>query len=225
MADTPNRSQRPKLNPSAIGDVIRDPKKYVHSIREEIVGVLIFIGVIWVCFALDFIFPLDKLALVPRTLSGLPGIVASPFLHKGFGHILGNTFSLFILLTLLAGSRARSPYIVASLIVTSGALLWLLGRNGTNEHVISHVGASGLVYGLITFHICAGIFERRLTSIAISVLVGLFYGLTLIRGIIPLGQYGVSWDGHLFGAIAGVIVAAAWTGQKFFAKKIARPTG
>ena len=196
-------------------------KRSVHSIREEIVGVLLFIGVLWVCFLLDYFFlPLERLGLVPRTLQGLPGIAASPFLHQTWGHILGNTFSLLILLTLLAGSRARSPYIVASLILLSGLLLWLLGRNGTEQNRIVHMGASGLVYGLITFHICAGIFERRLPSIAISILVGLLYGLTLIRGVVPLLQQpGISWDGHLMGAIAGVIVAAIWTGADRFQRR------
>lgn len=192
---------------------VKNPRAYAHSIREEIAGVVLFLGVIWMCFLLDyFLLPLEEFALVPRTMRGLPGIAVSAFIHQTWGHILGNTFSLFILLTLLAGSRARSPYIVASLILVSGLLLWLFGRNGTPARPVAHMGASGLVYGLITFHICAGIFERRLISIAIAILVGLFYGLTLIQGVVPLFQpAGVSWDGHLFGAVAGVIVAAVWT--------------
>ncbi|MEM8679368.1 MAG: rhomboid family intramembrane serine protease [Planctomycetota bacterium] len=201
-------------------DMVRDPRRYVHSIREEVTGVVIFLGIIWACYVLSCFFPLNDLALIPRTVRGLPGIVMAPFLHESWGHLLGNTFSLFILLTLLAGSRARSPYIVASLILTSGVLLWLFGRNGTPDAPRAHVGASGLVYALITFHICAGIFERRLVSIAISILVGLFYGLTLVQGITPLTQHpAISWDGHLMGAIAGVLVAAAWTMPAYLRRK------
>lgn len=171
-----------------------------HTMRRDMRAVLAFIVVIWVIFLLDRVLPLEALGLVPRTLRGLTGIVAMPFLHGNLQHIIGNTVPLAVTLLLLAGSRANSGGIVVLITLIGGTALWLFGRTAL------HIGASGLVFGLIAFHIFAGIFERRFQSIVIAVIVGLLYATTLLRGIIPL-QEGVSWDGHLFGGLAGIVVA------------------
>ena len=178
-----------------------------HSVGDEITKVLIFVGIIWLVFFLDMALPLSEwFALIPRTVRRIPGIVAMTFLHHGLGHILANTVPLIVLLTLLAGSRANSWTTVAALIVVGGSLLWLFGRNGTESHQISHVGASLLVFALVTFFLSAAWFERRLVPMLIAVLVGFLYGWSTLMGVIPTGG-GISWDGHLCGAIAGVIVA------------------
>ena len=178
-----------------------------HSVGDEITKVLIFVGVIWIVFFLDMALPLSEwFALIPRTIGRIPGIVAMTFLHKGLGHILSNTVPLIVLLTLLAGSRANSWTTVAALIVVGGSLLWLFGRNGTQAHQISHVGASLLVFSLVTFFLSAAWFEKRLVPMLIAVLVGFLYGWSTLMGVIPTGG-GISWDGHLCGAVAGVIVA------------------
>ena len=178
-----------------------------RSIGDEITKVLIFVGVIWAVFFLDIVLPLSEwFALVPRFVSGLPGILAMTFLHKDFSHILANTVPLIVLMTLLAGSRANSWPTVASLIVVGGSLLWLFGRNGTDRLIVSHIGASLLVFSLVTFFLSAAWFEKRLVPMLIAVLVGFLYGWSTLMGVIPTSS-GVSWDGHLCGAIAGVIVA------------------
>jgi len=178
-----------------------------HSIGDEITKVLIFVGVIWIVFFLDFALPLSEwFGLVPRTVERIPGIVAMTFLHKDFGHLLANTVPLIVLLTLLAGSRAHSWKTVGALIVVGGSLLWLFGRNGTDALIVSHIGASLLVFALVTFFLAAAWFEKRLVPMLIAVLVGFLYGWSTLTGVIPSGN-GVSWDGHLCGAVAGVIVA------------------
>jgi len=181
-----------------------DPR-YIHSVRDDVLGILLFLGLIWVVFLIDtfvpFI-PFERLGLIPRAVRGLDGIVTMPFIHKDFGHIIGNTVPLGVVLLLLAGSRANSIAIVVMTVVLSGLLLWIFGREAR------HIGASGLIFGLIAFHICAGIFEKRMQSILIAVVVGLLYAGTLFRGIVPF-QQGVSWDGHLLGAIAGGLIAFA----------------
>ena len=180
-----------------------------NSVGDEISGVLTFVAVIWVAFFADWALPLSEwFALIPRDVARLPGIVAMTFLHGNFGHLLSNTVPLIILLTLLSGSRANSWQTVAMIVVIGGALLWLFGRNGTDSHVVSHIGASLLVFGLITFFLAAAWFEMRVVSIVIAVLVGVLYGWSLLFGVVPM-QRGVSWDGHLCGAVAGVIVAFA----------------
>ena len=172
----------------------------VHSIKRDLAGVGIFIALIWIVFALDTFLGLENYGLIPRTLSGLIGIVTMPFLHADFKHLLGNTVPLVVTMMLLAGSRANSGAIVTIITLLSGIGLWIFGRTAL------HIGASGVVFGLITFHICAGIFEKRLQSVVLSVVVGLLYASTILQGVVPF-QPGVSWEGHLIGSIAGAFVA------------------
>ncbi len=173
-----------------------------HTVREELRGIAIFIAVIWAAFLLSLVFPsLDSFGVVPRTLRGLVGIVAAPFLHADFHHLLSNTIPLFILLALLAGSKARSFEIVIDVIVLGGLLLWICGRSA------DHIGASGLIFGLIAFLMLAGFLEKRVVPMMIAILVGFLYGGTLIWGIMPSFGSQMSWDGHLCGAVAGGIVA------------------
>ena len=172
----------------------------VHTVRRDFGLIAAFLATIWVVFALDRFLPLEVFGLVPRTVGGLVGIVAMPFLHGDFAHLMANSVPLAVTLLLLAGSRANSGAIVLLIALLGGAGLWLFGRQAL------HIGASGLVFGLIAFHIFAGIFERRLQSVIISCVVGLMYASTLLQGVLPL-QRGVSWDGHLFGALAGALVA------------------
>ncbi|MGA2259746.1 MAG: rhomboid family intramembrane serine protease [Thermoguttaceae bacterium] len=177
-----------------------------HTIRQELFGIVAFIGVIWGVFAVSTFFPhLDNFGVVPRTLPGLAGIPAMPFLHANLDHILSNTFPLFILLALLAGSKAQSWVIVVDIVLLGGLLLWLCGRSA------DHIGASGLIFGLIAFLILSGFLEKRLVPLAIAVIVGFGYGSTLISGVLPRLGSQVSWDGHLCGAVAGGIVAYALT--------------
>jgi len=151
----------------------------VHTIRRDFVAIAVFIAIIWIVFAFD------------RSM---------PFLHGDLSHIIGNTIPLAVTLLLLAGSRANSSAIVFLITILAGAGLWVFGREAL------HIGASGLVFGLIAFHICSGFFERRIKSIVVAVLVGGLYAGTLLNGVLPF-QKGVSWDGHLIGAIAGALVA------------------
>lgn len=174
--------------------------KHQHSLKRNLTGISIFIAVIWIVFFLDRLLPLESLGLVPRSFSGLIGIVTMPFLHADLKHLIGNTVPLAVTLFLLAGSRADSGVIVVTVAILSGILLWLFGRTAL------HIGASALVFGLIAFHIFAGLFERRLISIIIALGVGFFYSATFLQGILPF-QRGVSWEGHLFGGVAGGLVA------------------
>jgi membrane associated rhomboid family serine protease len=180
-----------------------------HTIAEEIHGVVLFVGAVWGVFLLSLAFPaIDRFGVVPRTLIGLVGIPAMPFLHQDLGHILGNTIPLFVLLTLLAGSRARSWEVVADIILVSGALLWVVGRPAV------HIGASGLVSGLTSFLILSGLVEKRIIPLLIAVFVGFFYGGSLLLGVIPRFGSQVSWEGHICGAIAGGIIAYLLTAEE-----------
>jgi len=172
----------------------------VHTIKRDFAGVAAFIAIIWIVYALDRFLPLENFGLVPRTVRGLTGIVAMPFLHGDFAHLLGNTIPLAITTLLLAGSRANSGIIVVMIALLCGMGVWLFGRTAL------HIGASGVVFGLIAFHVFAGVFEKRLKSVVLAAVVGFLYASTLLQGIVPF-QRGVSWEGHLIGAVAGAFVA------------------
>jgi membrane associated rhomboid family serine protease len=177
-----------------------------HTIRQEIHGVVLFVGAIWAVYFVSLVFPgLDDYGVVPRKLVGLAGILAMPFLHANLHHLLSNTIPLLILLILLAGSRAESWEVVGIIAVLGGVLLWIFGRPAV------HIGASGLISGLTAFLVLAGFLEHRLIPLLIALLVGFLYGGSLVLGILPRVGSQISWDGHLCGAIAGGIVACALT--------------
>ncbi len=150
-----------------------------HAIRDEIKGVLLFVGAIWAIYFVSLVFPgLDHYGVIPRTLVGLVGIPAMPFLHANLHHLLSNTVPLVVLLILLAGSRAESWDIVAVITVLGGALLWIFGRTAV------HIGASGLISGLTTFLILSGLLEQRIIPLFVALVVGFLYGGSLVLGVV-----------------------------------------
>ena len=187
-------------------------KEHIHSFTSDLKGIALFLAMIWIVFIIDRFLPLESFGMIPRSFKGLAGIVTLPFLHANLAHIMANSVPLVVLLCLLAGSRANSIDIVVLISVIAGVLLWLFGRDAV------HIGASVLVFGLIGFLVCAGFFEKRLSSALIAIGVAVVYGSTLFYGVLPI-QRGVSWEGHLFGAIAGGVMAY------YIAGDLARGTG
>jgi len=159
------------------------------GLQREITGIVVLVAIMWAVFFIDRFTPLEALGLIPRTFRGLAGIVAMPLLHLDLGHIFSNTVPLLVLGVLLAGSTSKSSAVIGSIWVLSGVGLWIFGREAL------HIGASGLVFGLVTFLIVAGFIEKRFVPLAISVIVGFLYGGTLFTGILPISP-GTSWDGH-----------------------------
>jgi membrane associated rhomboid family serine protease len=182
-----------------------------HTIREELYAVLAFVGFIWLVFVIEYIpgLHLENYGIVPRTARGLIGILTAPFLHVNLGHITSNTIPLIVLLVLLAGSRAATWAIVLAIVLLSGALLWLLGRPA------NHIGASSLIYGLVAYLFVSGIREQRIVPMLIAVVVGFLYGGSLAAGVVPRLGSQVSWEGHLFGAVAGAAIAYFMTRKPF----------
>ena len=174
--------------------------EHVHSLARDVRWIAIFIALIWLVYLADRFLPLESFGLVPRSFKGLLGIVTLPFLHADWAHIISNSVPLIVLLLLLAGSRANSIDIVVLISVLAGIGLWIFGRTAI------HIGASVLVFGLVGFLVCAGFFEKRLLSALIAIGVAVVYGSTLMYGVLPT-QSGVSWEGHLIGAISGGLIA------------------
>ncbi|RMF39149.1 MAG: rhomboid family intramembrane serine protease [Alphaproteobacteria bacterium] len=141
-----------------------------------------------------------QFGLIPREIVGLDGILAMPLLHGSVDHALTNTPPLIVLGGLLGLTASRSLLAINAMIVAvGGGLVWLLGRAAL------HVGASGLIFGWFAFLVARGIIDRSPLTLAIAALAGALYG-TIILGVLP-GQPGVSWEAHLFGAVAGVLAA------------------
>ncbi|MDF1739550.1 MAG: rhomboid family intramembrane serine protease [Verrucomicrobiales bacterium] len=144
---------------------------------------------------------LDNFGIKPRTLSGLFGILAAPFLHGGFGHLLSNTLPFLMLGGIvLIGGRKLFVAISLFIIAIGGGALWTVGPAGTN-----HIGASLLIFGYLGFLLARGVVEKSTFWIVVSVVVLVLYG-GMLAGVLP-GQEGISWQGHLFGFISGVLGA------------------
>jgi len=141
---------------------------------------------------------LDGLGIWPRQMRGLPGVLLSPWLHGGFGHLMANTMAFLGLglLVLMAEGR-RFVGTTLALVVVSGLGTWVIGRPGS-----VHIGASGLIYGYFGYLLGRAIWERKLGWAVLGVFVGVVYG-GMIFGVMP-GQGPISWEGHLAGLVAGL---------------------
>lgn len=166
-----------------------------------------FVALLWIVEGVDALFfsspttTLDQYGVLPRDGEGLVGIVLSPLLHSGFGHLGANTVPTLVLLFLtLAGGIARGLLTTAVIWVVSGLGVWLVSPADTIT-----VGASGLIFGWLVYLIARGIVSRRAGEIVLGLVLLFLYG-GLLLGVLP-GQPGVSWQGHLFGAVGGLIAA------------------
>jgi len=174
-----------------------------------IVILMACVALAWVLELADFIVPgrwLDSHGIVPRTLSGLWGILFAPWLHGGFAHLAANTVP-FLTLGFLVIVRGLATFVGVTLLVTivGGLGVWLFGASGY------HIGASGLIFGYIGYLLARGYFERSVGAIVVAIVVAVAYGGAL-WGVLP-GQRGISWEGHLFGFLAGVLAAGVMTSR------------
>lgn len=143
---------------------------------------------------------LTEFGVFPRTLSGMKGIVTSPFIHGDMRHLISNSVPLLVLMGGLFYFYNTLAYkVIGGVYLLGGIWLWMGGRESF------HIGASGLVYGLTTFLLFSGMFRRDIKLMALSMLVVFLYG-GMVWGIFPL-FIGISWEAHLFGAFAGLLYA------------------
>lgn len=163
--------------------------------------VIVAIWVVIKLFELIFSHPLSHLGILPRSISGLQGILFSPFLHGDWHHLFSNLGPFLVLTTLLLFfyPKKTSYFHFFALYLFSGCILWLIGRS----HL--HIGASGLIYALASFLIFKGIFSNNVTLLLIAILTIILYG-GILWGIFPCEPQ-VSWEGHLSGAVAGFLLA------------------
>jgi membrane associated rhomboid family serine protease len=174
-----------------------------HEVKTQALILGTFLGIFWTVEILDRYFfrdQLDVFGIIPRNLVGLRGILFAPFLHGGFPHLIANTVPFLVLGWLVMLQETSDFFIVTALTMLVGGVgVWLFGAPGF------HIGASILIFGYLGFLLFRGYFQRNIPSILLSIVVGLLYG-GAIWGVLP-GQPGVSWQGHLFGFLGGVLAA------------------
>ena len=160
-------------------------------------------AIMWVLEVIDQIAGgrLDSAGIEPRDADGLDGIVFAPFLHAGFDHLIGNTIPFLLLgFAVALGGIARVIIVTAVVAVVGGLGTWLVAPANT-----VHIGASGIVFGYAAYLVARGAFSRSVGQILLGVVVLVVWGATLLQGLVP--ETGISWQGHLFGAIGGVLAA------------------
>jgi membrane associated rhomboid family serine protease len=166
----------------------------------------IFVFFLWLVKIIEVLFNIDLagFGIYPLTTRGLPGILFSPFIHADFGHLFNNSLPLFFLgvaLFYFYSEVAIRVFIWTYLI--TGFLVWVAGREAW------HIGASGLVYGLASFLFFSGIIRRHFRLIALSLLLVFLYG-SMVWGIFPGTYKNVSWESHMLGFFAGIVLAVVF---------------
>lgn len=179
--------------------------------KTRILVLMICVGVVWGVSGFVLLSNNDllayHLAVIPRDFGSLPGILGMPFVHGSWWHLISNTMPLLILggMVLFRGIRYFGA-VTFMIMLLGGVLLWCFGRNA------AHIGASGLAFGYLGFLVTRGFYERSWQSIGVAALVVFLYG-GMIFGVVPRDD-GVSWEAHLFGLLAGMVVARVAFGME-----------
>jgi membrane associated rhomboid family serine protease len=176
--------------------------KKSKDLFKKLLVPLTFPILLWVIYLISYFFNLNlyRLGVLPRNFYGLIGIITAPMIHGGFSHLLSNTFPLIILGISIFYFYPKTAYKVFIIIyLGTGFFVWVFARE------VYHIGASGIIYGFVSFLFFSGIFRKDNRSIALALMAIFLYG-GLIWGILPV-QEGVSWESHLFGAIVGIVAA------------------
>jgi membrane associated rhomboid family serine protease len=168
---------------------------------------LCFVALLWIVFLITNYTTINvtKFGILPRDVRGLPGILTSIFIHGNLEHIVSNSLPLIVLGMLLFffyKKIAKQSFVWIWII--SGVWLWIGGRN-SESYATYHIGASTLIYGLATFLFFSGVFRKHKRLMVVSALVVFLYG-SIMWGMFPFKNE-ISWEGHLFGALAGLLVA------------------
>ena len=188
-------------------------KSITKEIKNHVAILGTFTAIFWLVQILNvFVLRgnLTALGIIPHSIIGLRGILFAPFLHGGWGHLIANT-PLFIILGWLVMLQETSDFFIVTLLsmLVGGLGVWLFAPSNS-----IHIGASILIFGYLGFLLLRGYFQRNTASIALSVIVFFVYGGAL-WGVLPLRE-GISWQGHLFGFLGGVLAARLIAKEKKF---------
>lgn len=195
-----------------MGAVATVPARPDEEDENPAAPLLVVAGMLVAMWALEIVDLLpgtsfDSWGIRPRTVRGLVGIPLVPFLHAGIGHLIANTIPFAVLGAAIAiGNLGRFVEVTVIIALISGFGTWLFGSPGT-----IHLGASGLVFGYLTYLVARGFFAAKPLWVVGGILALMFYG-GILWGLLP--RPGISFTGHLFGAIGGVLAAWLVHGQE-----------
>jgi len=164
-------------------------------------AIFFIVCVCWVAYFLSYFISISDYGIRPRSFIGLLGVITSPFLHGSLWHLIGNSLGLLVFGCAIAIIEKKMTVTILQIIILGGSATWIFARNA------NHIGASGLIFGLFGYLLFLGYFQKKPKFIFISIFTLCCYG-SMIFGVIP-GNPGVSWEGHLFGFLAGV-ASAKW---------------
>lgn len=188
------------------GPAERFGSRLVGRTHRQRGGLIVLAGIVllmWTVEAINSIDSnrLDSDGIYSRSVSRFWGILTSPFIHASFQHLLDNTVPFVFLGVIIALHGARRLLLVTGFIVVIGGLgTWVIGPGGT-----STIGASGVVFGYATYLLTRGFFDRSLWELGVGIVVAVLWGAVLLSSLVP--HDGISWQAHLCGGVAGVIVA------------------
>lgn len=198
------------LVPSALMQTKRKTTGWLASDKVKLFDAALFnaafLFIIWTLWLIEYAEPaiqIKQFGTRPRSLEGLIGIISTPFLHGSFEHIRGNTLSFLTLSSFLVFFYREIAFrVIGWLYVLSGILLWFIAQGG------NHIGASGVIYGLASFIFISGIIRKDPVLLRVALAVAFLYG-SIVWWILPI-EPGVSWEGHLAGALVGALLAIAY---------------
>jgi len=176
---------------------------YRKKLLLSLIIPFLIISLIWLVKITEVMFELDLsfLGIFPLSVKGLPGVVLSPFIHEDFKHLFNNSIPLFFLSVVLFYFYSEIALKVFFwTIIFTGGLVWIAGRDAW------HIGASGLIYGLASFHFFSGIIRKHFSLIALSLLIVFLYG-SMVWGIFPDIYKNVSWESHMLGFFSGALLS------------------
>jgi membrane associated rhomboid family serine protease len=187
--------------------------------RDSFEGLVLLLAIVILMWVVEAINSLDHDALdssggiYPRNVDHVWAIFTAPFLHVSFAHLIDNTIPFVFMGVIIALRGARRLALVTLIVLVVGGLgTWLVAPGGTVT-----VGASGIVFGYATYLFTRGVFDRSVLEIVIGIIVGVVWGGALLASIVP--HQGISWQGHVCGAIGGVVAAWLLAGRRDHAGK------
>jgi len=191
----------------------------IQRFRRGVWFSLAFVFLLWTIQAFELAFSIDlhEFGILPRTLKGTIGIITGPLVHGDFFHLVSNTFPLVILGVGIFYFYHRIALEVIILIyLMTGFWVWVVAREAY------HIGASGIVYGLLSFLFFSGLLRRDSKTLAVSLILLFVYGGNMIYGVFPVIK-GISWESHLMGGLSGLFCAIMYRSSKSSVESDAAP--